>query len=76
VEAATPISIKTGMAMVAPKAVGTLASTAGANVCVICVREENCNDCDDIEASVLVDLVLLFKTLSLRKCMHKNADFL
>jgi len=71
----TLISVKTGMAMVAPKANGTLAPTAGVDVCVLCGCEEDCNDCDDIEAPVLADLVILFKALPLRKCMHKDANF-
>ena len=50
--AITPISVETDMAMVVPKVVGTLASTAGVDVCVICACENDCNDCDDIEASI------------------------
>jgi len=76
VGAVTQISVETGMAVVAPKAVGTLKSIAGMDVCVVCACEEVFNDCDDIEAPVLVDLVILFKALPLRKCMHKDADFL
>jgi len=57
------------------KAVGTLASTAGVDVCVICACEEDCNDCDGIEAPELADLVILFKALPLHKCMHKDVDF-
>jgi len=67
--------VETGMSMIAPKAVGTLTSIAGADVRVICAYEEYCDDCDDIEATILTDLVILFKVLPLRKCMHKNADF-
>jgi len=52
------------MAMVAPKVVGTLASSAGMDVC------------DDIEAPVLADLVILLEALPLRKCMQKDAKFL
>jgi hypothetical protein len=68
----TPISVETGMAMVAPKAVGKLAPTAWVDVCVICAYKEDCND---IDAPVLADLVILFKALPLRKCKHKDADF-
>jgi len=63
------------MAMVAPKVVGTLASTAGVDVCVIYACEEDFNYCDNIEAPVFVDLIILFKVLPLRKCMHKDAYF-
>jgi hypothetical protein len=69
----TPISVETGMT--APKAVCTLASTAGVDVCVICACEEDYNDCDDIEAQVLADLVILFIALPIRKCMHKDVHF-
>jgi hypothetical protein len=71
----TPMFVETDMTMVAPKVVGTLAPTAGVNVCVIYACEEDCNDCDDIEALVLADFVILFKALPLRKCTHKDADF-
>ena len=36
VGAVTPISVETGMAMVAPNAVGTLASNVGVDICIIC----------------------------------------
>jgi hypothetical protein len=72
VGAVTPISVEIDMAMVAPKVVGTLASIAWVNVYVICACEEDYND---IEAPALTDLVILFKALPLRKCMHKDADF-
>jgi len=62
------------MAMVAPKVVGTLAPTAGLDVCAIYACEEDCNDRDDIDAPVLTDFIL-FKALPLRKCMHKDANF-
>jgi len=71
----TPIFVETGMVVVAPKAVGTITSIKGMDVCVFCACEDDCNDCDDIEAPVLTDLVILFKALPLRKCMHKDADF-
>jgi len=58
-----------------PKAIGTLAPIAGADVCVIFAFEEDCNDCDDIEELVLADLGILFKVLPLHKCMHKDVDF-
>ena len=73
--AVTPMSVETGMAMVAPQAVGTLAPTIGVDVCVIFAFEEDCNDCDDIEELVLADLGILFKVLPLHKCMHKDVDF-
>ena len=53
--AVTPISVKTGMAMVAPTTVRTVASTAGADVRVIFACEEDCNDCDNIEAPILAN---------------------
>jgi len=59
------------MAMVAPTAVDTLAPTAGADACVNCACEEDCDDCDEIEAPILTDLVIVFKALPLLKCMHK-----
>jgi len=46
------------MVMVSSKAVGTLAPTAGVDVCVFCACEEACNDYDDIEEPVLADLVI------------------
>jgi len=75
VGAVTPIYVETGVAMVAPKAVGTCTSIVRMDVCVICACEEDCNDCDDIKAPVLADLVILFTALPLHKCTHKDADF-
>lgn len=74
--AVTPISVETGMAMVAPKATGTLASTVGPNVRVICACEEDYNDYDDIEAPVLADLVILFKALHFVNACTKMWIFL
>jgi len=48
VGAVTPISVEIGMATVTPKAVGTIASTAGVDVGVICACEEDFNDGYDI----------------------------
>ena len=73
VEAVIPVSIVTGMAMVAPTVVDTLAPTEGANTGVDCACEEDCDDCDDIEAPVLADLVIIFKALL--KCMQTNENF-
>ena len=70
----TSISVKTGMAMVVPTALDTLARTAWADVHVIWACEEDCDDSDDIEATVLADLFIIFKDLPLIKCMHKNAN--
>jgi len=42
----------------------------GADVCVNCACEEDCNDCDDAEPPLLVDLYIVFKALPLLKCMH------
>jgi len=58
VEAVTPIFVETGMAMVAPTAVDTLAPTEGMDARVNCGCEEDCNDCDDIEASILANFTL------------------
>jgi len=71
VEAVTPISVETSMAMVAPKVVDTLAPTAGAYTHVNYACQEDCDDCHDIEAHVLADLVIIFKVLPLLKCMQK-----
>jgi len=76
VEVVAPISVETGMAMVAPTAVDTLAPTEGADARINYAYEEDCDDCDDIETPVFVDLVIIFKALPLLKCMHKNANFL
>jgi hypothetical protein len=62
------------MAMVAPTTVDTLAPTTGADARVICTCEEDLDDYDDIEAPILMDLVIIFKALPLLKCMHKNAN--
>jgi len=59
------------MAMAASTTVDTLAPTVGADACVNCAYEEDCDDCDDAEAPLLVDLVIVFKALSLLKYMHK-----
>jgi hypothetical protein len=75
VGAVTPISIETGIAMVAPTTVDTLAPTVGANASVDCACEEDCNDCDDIEAPLLVDLVIIFKALPLLKGKHTKEFF-
>jgi hypothetical protein len=75
VEAVTPISVETGIAMVTPKAVDTLAPTAGADARVNCACDEDCDDCDDIEATILTDLVIIFKALALLKCMHQIQIF-
>jgi len=61
--------------MVVPTAIGTLAPTARADARVICAYDEDCDDCDDIEAPVLADLVIIFKALPLLKCMHKQFLF-
>jgi len=61
VEAITPISVETSMAMIAPTAVDTLEPTEWADACVYCACEEDCDDYDDIEVSVLADLVIIFK---------------
>ena len=71
-EAVTPISVETGMAMAAPTAVDTLAPTVGADSCVNYDCEE---DCDDAEAPLHVALVIVFKALPLLKCMHKIQIF-
>jgi hypothetical protein len=47
--AATPFSVETGIVMVAPVAVDTLAPTVGADACVDYAYEEDCDDCDDVE---------------------------
>ena len=75
VEAVTPISVETDMAMVSPMVVDTVAPTKGADTHVNCACDEVCDDCDDIEAPILVDLVIIFIVLPLLKCMHKNANF-
>jgi len=74
-EAVTPISVETGIAMVAPTTIDTLAPTVGTDVCVNCACEEDCDDCDDVEATLLVDLIIVFKALPLHKCMHKQEFF-
>jgi hypothetical protein len=77
VEAVTLISVETGMAMVSSTVVvGTLAPTKGADARLDCPCEDDCDDCDNIEAPILMDLVIIFKASPLLKCMHKNANFL
>jgi len=61
--------------MVAPTRVDTLAPTVGADACVDCSCGEECGDCDDAEAPLMVSLVIVFKALSLLKCMHKQDFF-
>jgi len=56
--------------MAASTTVDTLASTDGANACVNCAYEEDCDDRGDVETPLLVDLVIVFKALLLLKCMH------
>jgi len=75
VEVVTPISFETILAVAVSTVVDTLAPTEGANVCVTCACEDDCNDCDDAEAPLLVDLVIVFKALPLLKCMHKMRIF-
>ena len=72
--AVTPIFVKIGMAMVATTVVDTLVPNAGEDAHVICACEEDCDDCDDIVAPILVDLDIIFKALPLLKCMHKNVN--
>jgi len=50
VEAITLFSVETGLAMVVSTTVDTLAPTEGADVCVSCACEEDCDDCDDCNA--------------------------
>jgi len=68
-------SVEIGIAMAAPTAVDTLAPTVWEDACVNCACEEDCDDCDDVEAPLLVDLVIIFKALPLLKCMHKQEFF-
>jgi hypothetical protein len=65
--AITPISVETGIAMVAPMAVGTLAPTVGADACVDYACEEDCDDCDDAKLPLLVGRAISFKALPLLK---------
>jgi len=75
VEMVTPIFDETGMAMAASTVVDTLAPTEGADACVNCAYEEDCDDCNDAEAPKLVDLVIVFKVLPLLRCMDKMQIF-
>jgi len=72
VEAVTPISVETGLAMDDSTTVDTLAPIEGADACVTRACEE---DYDDGEAPLLGNLVIVSKALPLLKCMHKNANF-
>ena len=56
-------------------AIDTLAPIVGADACVDCACEEDCDDCDDAEVPLLVGLAITFKALSLLKCMHKQDFF-
>jgi len=49
------------MAMVSPTFVDTLAPTVEADACVDCACEADCDDYDDVEAPLLVGLVIIFK---------------
>jgi hypothetical protein len=73
--AITPISVETGIAINAPMAVDTLAPTVGADACVDCACEEDCDDCDDAELPLLVGQAISFKVFQLFKCMHKKLFF-
>jgi len=53
-------------------AVDALATTVGADACVDCAFEE---DCDDVEVPMLVGRAISFKALPLLKCMHKQTFF-
>nr|ABN08763.1 hypothetical protein MtrDRAFT_AC160012g21v2 [Medicago truncatula] len=74
-EAVTLISVKTGFAMVASMAVDTLASTVGADACMDCACEEDCDDYDDSKVPLLVGRAISFDALPLHKCMHKQVFF-
>jgi len=71
----TPISIETGIAMVAPMVVDTLAPTVGADACVDYACEEDCDDCEDAEVPLFLHRAVSFKALPLLKCMHIQISF-
>jgi hypothetical protein len=75
VGAVTPISVETGMTMVAPTTVDTLEPTLGADARLNCDCEDDCDDCDDVETPILADLVIILKVLPLLKCMYKQEFF-
>jgi hypothetical protein len=55
--------------------VDTLAPTVGADACVDCACEEDYDDCNDLEVSLLVGQAISFKALPLLKCMHRQISF-
>jgi len=73
VGAVTLVFFETGIAIIAPTVVDTLAPTVGADACVNYGCEEDCDDCDDAEAPLLVGLVIIFKVLPLlNACTNKS----
>ena len=73
--AVTHIYVETGIVMVAPIAVDTLAPTVWADTCVDCACEYDCDNCEDTEVPLLVGRAISFKALSLLKCIHKQISF-
>jgi len=58
----TPVSVETGIAMVAPTGVNTFKSPKGEVTCKVCAREDGC---EEDELAQAIDLPLL-------KCIHKQ----